>query len=69
LVVIAFLIAAPVAWWAMNKWLEDFTYKITVSWWIFLVAGFCALFIAPLTISFQAVKAALTNPVKNLRTE
>jgi putative ABC transport system permease protein len=69
LVAISFVIAAPVAWWAMNKWLEDFAYRITVNWWIFLVAGFCALFIALLTVSFQAVKAALTNPVKNLRTE
>lgn len=69
LVLIAFVIAAPIAWWAMNKWLQDFVYRINIGWWIFAAAGCCALFIALLTVSVQAVKAAITNPVKNLRTE
>ena len=69
LVLIASLVAFPVAWWAMNKWLQSFAYRIEISWWVFLVAGFAALLIALLTVSFKAVKAALTNPVKSLRTE
>ena len=69
LVLIASLIAFPVAWWGMNKWLQDFAYRINISWWIFLIAGISALLIAMLTVSFKAIKAALTNPVKNLRTE
>ena len=69
LVLIAFVIAAPLAWWAMNKWLQDFAYRIDISWWIFLLAIGIALFIALVTISFQAIKAAIANPVKNLRTE
>ena len=69
LVLIAFVIAAPFAWWAMNKWLQDFAYRVDVSWWIFLLSAGIALFIALATVSFQAIKAALTNPVKNLRTE
>jgi putative ABC transport system permease protein len=69
LVIISFVIASPLAWWAMNQWLQDFVYRVDLTWWIFLLAGGIALFIALSTISFQAVKAALTNPVKNLRTE
>ncbi|MBS4066455.1 MAG: ABC transporter permease [Chitinophagaceae bacterium] len=69
LVVIAILIAFPVAWFAMNKWLQDFTYRIHLAWWMFVAAGGAALLIALLTISFQAIKAALANPVKSLRTE
>ena len=69
LVAISSLLAFPVAWWAMNKWLEDFSYRINIGWWVFLVAGAAALLIALLTISFQAVKAAVANPVKSLRTE
>ncbi|HUS03264.1 MAG TPA: ABC transporter permease [Chitinophagaceae bacterium] len=69
LVLIAALIAFPVAWWGMNKWLQDFAYRINISWWIFLIAGVSALLIAMLTVSFKAIKAAITNPVKNLRTE
>jgi len=69
LVFIAFIIAAPIAWWAMNQWLQDFVYRVTISWWIFLAAAFIALSIALITVSFQAIKAALTNPVKNLRAE
>ncbi len=69
LILIAMLIATPVAWWAMNKWLQDFAYKIDLHWWMFGLAGFIAIFIALLTISFQAIKAAIANPVKSLRTE
>jgi putative ABC transport system permease protein len=69
LVLMAILIASPVAWWVMNKWLQNFAYRISVSWWIFATAGFGALLIALLTVSFQSVKAALANPVKSLRSE
>lgn len=69
LVIVAILIASPVAWWAMHKWLQDFPYRITISWWIFILTGLAALLIALLTVSFQAIKAALMNPVKALRTE
>lgn len=69
LVLIASLIAFPAAWWAMNKWLQIFAYRININWWIFIVAGFAALLIALLTVSFQAIKAAIANPVKSLRTE
>jgi len=69
LVIIAALIAFPLGWWAMNKWLEDFAYRIHIEWWVFPVAGIAALIIALLTVSFQAIKAALANPVKSLRTE
>ena len=69
LVIIAILIASPIAWWAMTKWLEDFAYRINISWWVFVVAGLAALIIAMLTVSFQAIKAAVANPVKSLRTE
>ena len=69
LILIASLIAFPIAWWAMNKWLEDFPYRVNISWWIFVVAGITALLIALITVSFQAIKAGITNPVKSLRTE
>jgi putative ABC transport system permease protein len=69
LVFIALIIAFPVSWWAMNNWLTDFAYRIDIEWWVFVVAGLIAIFIAFITISSQAIKAALTNPVKNLRTE
>jgi predicted permease len=69
LVLIAFVIASPFAWLAMHNWLEGFAYRITISWWMFLLAGFLAVLIALATISFQAIKAALANPVKSLRTE
>lgn len=69
LVAIAMLIAFPVAWWAMNRWLQDFAYKIDIDWWIFAMAGLLAISIALLTISFQSIKTALMNPVKSLRTE
>lgn len=63
------LIAFPVAWFAMNKWLQDFAYRVDMPWWIFIVAGIVAAVIALVTISFQAIKAAVANPVKSLRTE
>jgi putative ABC transport system permease protein len=69
LIVIAFLIASPVAWYFMNEWLKDFAYRITISWPVFAIAGLGALAIALLTISVQAIKAAVANPVKSLRTE
>jgi putative ABC transport system permease protein len=69
LVVIAIVIASPIAWWAMNKWLEDFTYKIVIGWWIFALAGFVAIAIALLTVSFQSIKAAIANPIRALKTE
>jgi putative ABC transport system permease protein len=69
LVAVAIIVATPVAWIVMNTWLQDFTYRTTISWWIFAVAGLIALVIALLTVSFQAIKAALTNPVKSLRSE
>jgi len=69
LVVIAFVIASPVAWFIMNNWLRDFAYRITISWWIIFGAGLLAVVIALFTISFQAIRAAIANPVKSLRTE
>ena len=69
LVAIAFMISVPLAWYFMNKWLQDFEYRVALSWWIFVAAGALALFIALFTISFQAVRAALANPVQNLRSE
>jgi putative ABC transport system permease protein len=69
LVVVAMLIATPLAWYGMHKWLQDFAYKVDISWWMFLLAGFMAVCIALFTISFQAVRAALMNPVKSLKTE
>ncbi len=69
LVLIAFAIACPIAWWFMNKWLQDFATRIDLSWSIFALTGFIALLVALITLSFQAVKAALSNPVKSLRTE
>jgi putative ABC transport system permease protein len=69
LILIAIVIASPLAWWAMNKWLQDFAYRVNISWWIFLAAGMVALFIAMITVSLQAIKAAVANPVKSLRTE
>ncbi|HRI26172.1 MAG TPA: ABC transporter permease [Ferruginibacter sp.] len=69
LVAIAAVLAFPVAWWAMNKWLQDFEYRVSISIWVFVGAGVAALAIALITVSFQAIKAALANPVKSLRTE
>jgi putative ABC transport system permease protein len=69
LVLIASLISFPVAWWAMNRWLQSFAYRINISWWVFAIAGLTGLFIALITVSFQAIKAAVANPTKSLRTE
>jgi len=69
LVFIAILIASPLAWYVMNKWLEAFAFKITISWWMFALAGTVAILIALITVSFVAIKAAVANPVKSLRTE
>ncbi|RRB10544.1 FtsX-like permease family protein [Larkinella knui] len=69
LVLIAILIASPVAWYVMNRWLQDFAYKISIEWWIFALAGLLSIGIALVTVSFQSIKAALMNPVKSLRSE
>ena len=69
LVLIAIVIASPIAWYAMNRWLQDFAYKITIEWWVFALAGLLAVGIALLTVSFQSIRAALMNPVKSLRSE
>ena len=69
LVFIASVLAFPIAWWAMHKWLQDFAYRVGISWWVFVIAGLAAVSIALITVSFQAIKAAVANPVKSLRTE
>jgi len=69
LVIIAFVIAAPVAWWASYKWLEDFAYKTSISWWVFIAGGAAMIVLALITLSMQTIKAALANPAKSLRTE
>ena len=69
LVLIGLIIASPVAWVVMNKWLQAFAYRINISWWVFIFAGILAILIALFTISFQAIKAAVANPVKRLRSE
>lgn len=69
LVLIALVIASPLAWWVMNQWLEDFAYRIDIEWWMFAIAGFLAIAIAMLTVSSQAIKVALANPVDRLRSE
>ena len=69
LVFIAILIATPIAWYTMSRWLQDFAYRIDVQWWVFVLAGLLALAIALLTVSFQSIKAALMNPIKSLRSE
>ncbi len=69
LVFISMVIASPIAWIAMNNWLQNYIYKIELSWWMFVVAGAASVLIALITVSFQAIKAAIANPVKSLRTE
>jgi putative ABC transport system permease protein len=69
LVAIAVVIASPLAWYVMNKWLQSFAYRTHISWMVFVITTLVAMFIALLTISFQAIKAAVANPVKSLRTE
>jgi putative ABC transport system permease protein len=69
LVLIAFIIAVPLGWIGMNQWLQNFAYRTAISWWIFGAAALLMLVVAFITLSFQAVRAALTNPVKSLRSE
>jgi putative ABC transport system permease protein len=69
LVLIAFVIASPIAWWMMHSWLEDYSYRVNISWWIFVVTGTVSMSIALLTVSYQAIKAALANPARSLRSE
>ncbi|HEY5327774.1 MAG TPA: FtsX-like permease family protein, partial [Mucilaginibacter sp.] len=69
LVIISFIIAAPLAYWGMYKWLMDYTYRVSISWWVFALAGFLSVIIALLTVSYQSIKAAIANPVKSLRSE
>ncbi|HYJ64598.1 MAG TPA: FtsX-like permease family protein, partial [Parafilimonas sp.] len=69
LIIVAFFIAAPVAWFFMNKWLQDFAYRTSISWWVFAVAVLAALVVTCIAVGFQTIKAALANPVKSLRTE
>jgi putative ABC transport system permease protein len=69
LVLIASVLAIPVAWWMMNNWLSDFAYRTKIYWWIFVVAGALALLVALFTVGIKALKAAIANPVKSLRTE
>jgi ABC-type antimicrobial peptide transport system permease subunit len=69
LVLIAFVIASPVAWYAMHIWLQSYTYRIAIEWWVFVTAGLLSVFIAFATVSYQAIKAAVSNPAKSLRTE
>lgn len=69
LVLVAAMLAFPIAWWVMDQWLEDFAYRISIQWWMFALAGFSALLIALMTVSFQAIRAALTNPIESLRGE
>ncbi|MFN3667493.1 MAG: ABC transporter permease, partial [Sediminibacterium sp.] len=69
LVFIATIIAFPVSWWVMNNWLQGFAIRINIEWWVFILSGFIAILIAMITVSAQAIKASLTNPVKSLRTE
>lgn len=69
LVIVSFVLAAPVAWWAMNEWLKDYPYRVSIQWWVFAMAGLLSVAIALITVSYQAIKAAVANPVKSLRTE
>ncbi len=69
LVLIAFIIATPLAWIGINQWLQNFAYRTTVTWWIFGAAGLFMMAVAFITLSFQTIKAAIANPVKSLRTE
>jgi putative ABC transport system permease protein len=69
LVGISIVIAIPISAWAMSKWLQEFAYRVSLSWWMFALAGFIAALIALVTVSFQAIKAAVANPVKSLKTE
>jgi ABC-type antimicrobial peptide transport system permease subunit len=69
LVLISCLLAFPIAWWMMHNWLDSYEYRVSISWPIFLVSGLLAMLIALLTVSVQAIKAALANPIQSLRSE
>ena len=69
LVLISFVIAAPLGWYMMEKWLEEYTYKVAITWDVFILSGIISVIIAVLTVSYQAIRAALTNPANNLRSE
>jgi putative ABC transport system permease protein len=69
LVLIAIIITMPIAWWAMNKWLQNFAYRIHLSWWMFIIAGIVIAIISIITVSSQAIKAATANPARSLRSE
>jgi putative ABC transport system permease protein len=69
LILIAIVLASPIAWYAMHRWLQDFAYQTNIDWWVFVLAGLLAASIALLTVSFQSIRAALMNPVKSLRSE
>lgn len=69
LVVVSLMVASPLAWWVMNKWLQDFAYRINISWWVFVLAGLLAILVALITVGSQAIKAGIANPVKSLRAE
>ena len=69
LVVIAVLVASPIVWLVMDKWLQDYAYRIRIEWWVFVLTGVTITGLALLTVGFQAIKAAVANPVKSLRTE
>ncbi|MGN6532667.1 MAG: ABC transporter permease, partial [Ginsengibacter sp.] len=68
-VLIAFLIAVPLCWWAMNSWLQHYSHRVSIHWWVFAIAGIAAFTITICTVSFQSIKAAIANPVKSLRSE
>jgi drug/metabolite transporter (DMT)-like permease len=69
LVILAFLLAAPLTWWGIYRWLEGFAYRTEISWWIFVLGGSIMMLIALFTLSIQIIRSAMANPVKNLRTE
>ncbi len=69
LVLVSFVIACPIAWFAVNKWLQNFAYRTKINWWVFALSGFIILFIALFTVGWQAYKAATANPVESLRYE
>ncbi|HEV7423868.1 MAG TPA: FtsX-like permease family protein, partial [Candidatus Paceibacterota bacterium] len=69
LVIVSFIIAAPLSYWGMYKWLQDYTYRVPIHWWVFALACLLSVTIALLTVSYQSIRAALANPVKSLRTE
>lgn len=69
LVLVSFILAVPVAWWAMHSWLQDYSFRVDIKWWVFALAGVLSVLIAIITVSYQAIKAAIANPVKSLRTE